>query len=757
MIATTRNPYRSPGKILEYGMWALALGFGFVFASRACPAVEETVEGLFITVGNPITSEVANRVKDTTTRAVLRVKSLEPRAAGVARRVLKIVYDFNPDDKPASTYDFGPCQDLAAFLLEQQDVHTIAFVHSEITRNTVLPVLACRDIIMSSSGRLGDVRRDQDPSRPLSNVVQAAYREVARDRRCPAVVLKMLDPNMELLRAKKLKGSGDWFIDSRLKEEEAKNHIVVLNPTPVIGSGAQSTLYTVEQAELLGLCALRKENRQEVAEAYGLPPTSLREDPLMGRSPILWRIDLNGPVTEALVDTIKRQIGRVVAQRANVILLQLECGGGDTIEARKLADYLRNLKDDQGTNPVMTVAYIPKRAPDTAVFVALGCTEIVMHKEATIGDFSSFLTERRNGAVVDVDPENYRHKRESLEGLAQAQGYPVLLARGMMDRELAIYQVRHKKTGEWAFITGPELQADRAEREPKWGHVQLIKEGGPRGRALVLNAEEAKRWGLARHLVNNLNEVYEPLGVDPSKVQVASPDWLDDLAAFLRQPLTRIFLIIIGIICLTLELKMPGLGVPGIISAVCFILFFWSHSQSASLDLLAVLLFVFGLALIGIEVFILPGFGIAGVSGTLLIVFSLALAAFGHRPQTSEEWANLMKLMAQFGLGLVFAVMAALLFAWYLPGIPFLNRLILKPQAEGSDFAGEEPAEPLRPEIVALLGAIGVVATPLHPAGKVKFGDEYIDVVAEGSFIVPGTRVQVVEIEGNRIVVKEVL
>jgi membrane-bound serine protease (ClpP class) len=116
-----------------------------------------------------------------------------------------------------------------------------------------------------------------------------------------------------------------------------------------------------------------------------------------------------------------------------------------------------------------------------------------------------------------------------------------------------------------------------------------------------------------------------------------------------------------------------------------------------------------------------------------------------------------MKLMAQFGLGLVFAVMAALMFAHYLPGIPFLNRLILKPQAEGPDFAEEEPAEPLRPEIAALLGAIGVVATPLHPAGKVKFGDDYIDVVAEGSFIVPGTRVQVVEIEGNRIVVKEVL
>src|SRR5208283_3069458 len=134
--------------------------------------------------------------------------------------------------------------------------------------------------------------------RKPSDVVLAAYREVTRDRRCPAVVLKMLDNNLELLRAKKLKGSGDWYIDSRQKEVEAKNGIIVIDPTPVIAGGAQSSLFTQEQAGNLGLCILRKENRQEVAEAYGLPPSSLREDPLMGRSPIPWRIEVRGPITE---------------------------------------------------------------------------------------------------------------------------------------------------------------------------------------------------------------------------------------------------------------------------------------------------------------------------------------------------------------------------------------------------------------------------------------------------------------------------
>ena len=734
--------------------WGTALTLTAFLAAAA--RGDEVAEGLFVTVQNPITSEVVNRVKEATGSAVRRFKAGAP-ADGAGRRVLKIVYDFNPDGRGAGA-DFGPCHDLAAFLLEQHDAHTVAFVRGKTTRHTVLPVLACRDIVLSEAASLGDVRQDDDLSRPPSPTVLAAYREVIKDRRCPAVVLKMLDRDMEVVRARRLKQSGDWFIDLRQKDAETKNGVVVLDPTPVVGAGAPTTLYTRDLAERLGLCNLRKESRQEVAEAYGLPPTSLREDPLLGRTPIAWHLTVRGEVTEALAESLKRQIGRAVAQKANLIFLEVECGGGDTVVARDLAEYLRTRKDDLGERPVMFVAYVPRAAPDTAAFLALGCGEVVMHKNATFGDFSSVLTEKRNGAVADVDPARLKAKRESLEGLAREQGYPVLLARAMMDREVAVYQVRHKKTGELAFVTGDELAADRAVPEPKWGQEQAVKPGGPAGRALVLNAEEAKRWGLARHRAESLNEVYAVYGLNPSQVRQGAPDWLDDLAEFLRRPLTRFFLVLIGIACLILELKMPGLAGPGIVAAVCFVLFFWSHSQTAGLDVLALLLFFLGLVLIALEVFVLPGFGIAGVSGTLLIVFSLALVALEKQPRTTEEWGGLLTLMAQFGLSLALAVVVAVLAASYLPNIPYLNRLVLKPAGEAAEESGEAPfPEGTRPEVAALLGAIGVAATPLRPAGKVQFGEDYLDVVAEGGYVEPGTRVQVVEIEGNRIVVKEVL
>ena len=140
----------------------------------------------------------------------------------------------------------------------------------------------------------------------------------------------------------------------------------------------------------------------------------------------------------------------------------------------------------------------------------------------------------------------------------------------------------------------------------------------------------------------------------------------------------------------------------------------------------------------------------------LLVVFSLALVALEKRPQTTEDWFGLLGIMAQFGLALLGAILVAVLLVSYLPHIPYLNRLILKPKADEM-LVGDELSDAVRPETAALLGALGVAATPLRPAGKVKFGDDYIDVVAEGAYVEPGARVQVIEIEGNRIVVKEVL
>lgn len=727
-------------RCLRRPAWLLL--FAAVMLPCRLRAQEDAAEaGLFVTIASPLTSDEVGRVMAKVNRNLQRTE----------RRARKIVFDFNPDGRPASTASFGECYNLAKFLERLQDVKTIAFVHNDVSKHTVLPVLACHEIVMSKEAKLGPVVAAGAEAPDDSEA--RAYQKMAVARgRYPAVVLKMLDKDVEVVKGKRQ--LADWYIDRRQLAEESKQGFVAGDGGPVLPAGAVAQ-YTQRQAEEFRICQLRRDSRAEVAEAYQLPPASLREDPLEGRTPVTRRFEVRGQVTKALVEGLQRRVRKEVGRGANFILLQLDCRGGDTQAARDLAEFLRTLKDDHGEYPVMTVAYIPERAPDTATFIALGCSEIVMGPNAEIGDFESVLYERRGNARVPAEEAVYQVKRDSLVGLAEVQGYPPLLFRGMLDKKVTIYRVHSLKgQSEWRLVTQEEWDDDQAG-EKHWGNRELIKPGGADGVFLKLKAQKAKELGVAQEVVEDLPALYKHYGL--RHVRDVGPDWLDNFAAFLRLPAVAVFLVMVGIACLILELKMPGLGLPGVIAALCFVLYFWAHSQLAGqITMLAVLLFVLGLILIGVEIFILPGFGVTGISGVLLLLISLGLVTLEKKPETSQEWISFGSTLGTFGLGLFGAVLVAMVVAWYLPHIPYASRLVLKPPSEEEELLEEDEVQVVHSEYGRLLGAIGVAVTTLRPAGMARFGDDFVDVMAEGSYIHPGGRVQVVEIEGNRVVVKEV-
>jgi membrane-bound ClpP family serine protease len=663
--------------------------------------VEEAVDGLFVTIRNPITTTVVNRVRAVTNRFLDRPD----------HRGLKIVYDFNPDGNASSTADYGTCRDLAVYLLDLQDITTVAFVHNEVTGHTVLPVLACKEIVMSAKAKLGDAMRGQ--TKPLEADQLLFYKTVAeRRRRPPAAVMKMID------RTVALRDAGEF-----------------------------TELFDQVQAEKAGLCEVRLDTRNEVKDAYRLPTTSLREDPLQGRSPDAWRIVVSGPVTRALKETIIRRTQRAIAHGANFIILQLDCHGGETDVARDLADFLRTRKDDKDEEPVMTVAYVSKSAGETATFLALGCTEIVMDQQAHLGGFDRVVQER---------PDYAEAIGRSLADLAEKQGYPPVLARAMLEPNLAVRQVLEKKgrLTERRFVDEKEFEEDQ-KSDHKWQGGELIK---PKGDLLRLDSRRARDLDIAKYVFTGKPHELLPWLRDRyglEQVRDAGPDWLDELADFLCKPIVSVFLVMIGITGLILELKIPGIGLPGVIAALCFVLYFWAHHDQlrGHLTMLAILLFVLGLILIALEIFVVPGLGVVGISGIILIIVSLGLVTLVKKPETTQEWMEFGTTLTTLGLGLAASVAAAFILAWYLPHIPYANRLVLVPPAETEEgFDDPGPA----PQVSALLGAVGEAATSLRPAGKARFGDDYIDVVAEGSYVAPGARVQVIEIEGNRIVVKEV-
>lgn len=698
-------------------------------------------EGVYFTVPVPITREVVNRIKSATQRAL---EANNP-------PIRKIVYDFNPGGRPSTTADYGDCRDLADFILKRRSVKTIAFVHGDVTGHAVLPVLACQEIVMSNDARLGDAVQGTRES--LEDDQIRFYENLARGRRPAAVVLKMADKDLPLAEAVRVDGGAVTFIDLRKQDEERKKGIAVSKKDPVLPAGTIG-LYSATQAQRLGLCDLRVNTRNDLLESYGLSPASLRGDLLEGRKPVAERVIINATLNRALLESLERRMRQAIGRRGvNAFVIQLEAGSGDTQAGRDFADFLRELKDDSDGMSLLTVAYIPVRATAAATFVALGCTEIVMGPKAELGDFDALLLP---GARLQPAEraERVRALEDSLVGLAREQGYPENPVRGMVDLDLVLYRVRSQQgLAQWRVISQAELAADQAGPRV-WDEASkmLLK---PAGRLLKLDSELARELGFARHVVQNNAELNEIYGF--KNVRDISFDFLYELASFLCHPLVSVLLIMVGITSLILELKMPGATFPGIVAALCFVLYFWAQSQLAGqIIMLAVLLFVLGLVLILLELFVFPGFGMPGISGTILVVVSLGLATLEKRPETSSEWLNFGRTLAVVGMGMLGAIALAGLVAWYLPSIPYANRLVLKPRFDDDTTPENAGAPGALGNAADLLGAIGSAATTLRPAGIARFGEQYLDVVSEGSFIEAGSRVQVIEIEGNRIVVKEI-
>jgi membrane-bound ClpP family serine protease len=733
MVAATPNYVRESKSWLRKAGSAAALLCAVAIFMPALSMAEEPSadEGVFITVQKPITSAVGYHIKAKAERAL-------------QRKIRTIVFDFNPVRHATGTDEYGPCRDLADALARLQ-VNTVAFVHKEISGHRVLPVLACKEIVMSADARLGNVV--QNNSESLGEDQKHFYFQIADrwGKSRSAIIKKMLDPGLEIF-----EGTWQGAMAYVSQNETPPPGFVKLRPAPVLEAGAPG-FYSAAEAQRFGLCKLIRNTREEVKDAYDLKPSSLREDPLEGREPKAVLFKINESISKAMSEAFTRRVRQAVGDHANFVIVELDCGGGDPQVALDLAEFLRNLndEDDQGQFPVTSIAYIPKNAPGAATIVALGCTEIVMEKGAKIGDCEQIY--RGN----EGNPKRYQAVQTAMMELANKQGYSPLLVQGMLDRSVWIYEARSLKGRSERRLLKKE-EVDHKE----WGQEALVKKGEPNGEFLILTAERAKDLDLVREVVDGYEQLKGIYHLE--NVRNAKLDFLYELATFLQKPIVSIFLIMIGITCLILELKMPGVSLPGVIAAICFVLYFWAQSQqlSGQIITLAILLFILGLLLLALEVFVIPGFSVPGISGVILIVLSLALATLEKKPETSQEWMSFGRTMGAVGLSLVGAIMMAFVLAWYLPSMPLANRLVLKPPTDtrenGDEAESEAGFDSLHPDTAALLGAIGVAATTLRPSGIARFGDAFVDVVSEGSYVQAGSRVQVIEIEGNRIVVKEV-
>jgi len=722
-----------------------------VFLTTGSSRGEEAVDGHFESVQNPITTVTVDQMKNRIDQALNRP----------GMRVRKVVFDFNPGDGEAATSDYFSCSKLAEYIntLKNNGIQTIAFVHGKTSRHSVLPVLACTDLVMSHDAKIGEVAGPDD-NVPQRQRQAQEYAEIAGKSR-EAVVLKMLDKNVEVVLGTE-GANNPIYVDSAKagKAGTPFEGVFVAKGGDIIVPRGGIGLYNTEQALRFGLCTVTAETREEVAEKYTLTPASLRGDRYGGNKIKAVKIDLTGVIDDPMIQKFKRQLQEVRSKKENTIFLLIDCGGGSAKIARDMFDLIRDLKNDE-EDPIWTVAFIPNKSADIATFIAMACSEIVMFKgsdasqEATIGDFESFLGSMSKGGDSSNTVE---FLRRNLLDIAEKQGFSKHLVEGMINRdeEIVLVHDQNRPAGAHEIMSRKEFDGEVKEKKRQ---LRIIKHLKQPGSYLKLNATMAKELRIAQNTVDNrdVKEVYTLYGVDEKSVRDSKPGWLDDFAAFLRRTEVWILLLIIAFAGLILEVKMPGATIPGLVALVCFVLFFWSQAYANGATVyLAIALFVLGLMLLGVEVFILPGFGVTGISGVLLILAGVGLATFEKAPSTTEEWVAFTKRQVTIGFSLVGSGFLAFFFARYLPKIPYVNRLMLAPPSDQPGQDSDSSPLPGAELAAGLLGQVGTATSMLRPAGMARIGDVYTDVVTEGDFIEPGTSIQVVEVEGTRIVVKRV-
>jgi len=448
-------------------------------------------------------------------------------------------------------------------------------------------------------------------------------------------------------------------------------------------------------------------------------------------------IRFEGPVTPMLQQYVFRKLDDAQKEGRDLVIIEIDSPGGFLDASLAIAQRLRDV------NWAHTVAYVPDEAISGAAIAALGCDEIVVDADARFGDAGAIY--QGEDSQFHYVPEKIRdYLVEAIRGLAEAKGRPPVIAEAMVNKDVDVYRAKDPQAGEKMFVSGNEIAGDPDPE--RWEKVKA------KDKFLTVNGKTAVELELAAATVSSRDELKDRYRLR-GELPIVEYGGVDTAVYILNLKVVTGLLFVIGLVALYIEFSAPGIGLGGLTAVLCFGLFFWSRFLGGTADWLEVVLFLSGVLFLVVELFVLPGFGVAGLTGLLLLLLSLILAGQNFViPSNDQEWSVLTDtLMVILGSGTVFLVSAFAL-TKYLGEIPVLGMLQLQPPdpiESGSAVASSHSSG-------VQIGDRGVADSLLRPAGKVRFGDRHVDVVTEGLLIDKGTRVEVVKIGGNRIVVREV-
>ena len=395
-------------------------------------------------------------------------------------------------------------------------------------------------------------------------------------------------------------------------------------------------------------------------------------------------ISVDGTIELGLSQYVLRGLKQAAQDRA-AVLIEINTFGGRADAAVEIRDYILRMD-----TPV--IAFVRERAISAGALIAISAPHIAMARGSTIG-----AAEPR-----PLDEKTVSFLRAEFASTALSNNRDPDIAAAMVDADVVIE-----------------------------GLVES-------GKLLTLTAHDALEFGYADVLSNYRSEVLAHYNLDHLPVVEIERNWAERLVGFVTDPTVSQILLIVGFLGIIIELFSPGFGLPGVVGILAMGLFFGGRILAGLAGLEVIALFILGLVLLILEIFVVPGFGIVGILGLLSIFGSIILSFDSFTAALTSITITL----------LVVILVMILLWRRFKKSTAFKRFVLFTREEKTLGYQGVR-------DYSNLLGKTGVTVSALRPAGIVKIGDHRYDVVSDGSFISVNTEVKVVFVEGNRIVVTE--
>ncbi len=418
--------------------------------------------------------------------------------------------------------------------------------------------------------------------------------------------------------------------------------------------------------------------------------------------PLVYVAPIEGVIDLGLAPFVERVLAEAAAAKADAVVLEINTFGGRVDAAVIIRDALLRSR-------VRSVAFVNKRAISAGALISLAAETIVMADGGTIGAATPVQMGAPGGGAKPVDEKSVSYMRKEFRATAESRKRPPLVAEAMVDPDVVITGVIEK------------------------------------GKLLTLTTNEALKLGVADARADSLEAVLAYLKLPGAQVRRPTVNWAEQLVRFFTHPVLSSVLMTIGILGIIVELRTPGFGVPGAVGLASLGLFFWGHWLVRLAGWEEILLVALGLVLLALEIFVIPGFGIAGVVGILALGGGLALSLVG----VGATGALVLWAVGRVALSLLIAIGVSLVLLRLLPHLPYGRSLVLATDLDARAGYASAPETDRK-----WVGTRGTAATPLRPAGIAWLQGERVDVVSQGEYIEADVPIEVVRVDGNRIVVR---